>query len=222
MLMTINQIKPLALFIAIVIGLSLNCTQAYAGKTEVMVVAGGCFWCVESDFESVPGVISAVSGYTGGATKNPTYKQVGRGGTGHYEAVQITYDSDKVSYDKLLNLFLRSVDPTDAGGQFCDRGNTYRTAIFVSDAGQKTSAAQAIAEAGKTLGRKIVTPILSAKRFYRAENYHQNYYKGTKFVVTRFGPKRQSSAYKAYRKACGRDAKVRKLWGTAAPFANSH
>ena len=147
---------------------------------------------------------------------------VGRGGTGHYEAVQITYDSGKVSYDKLLNLFLRSVDPTDAGGQFCDRGNTYRTAIFVSNTAEKSSATQAVAEAGNALGRRIVTPILPAKRFYKAEAYHQDYYKGTKLVVTRFGPKRQSSAYKAYREACGRDAKVRKLWGSAAPFANLH
>ncbi len=220
--LSINQMKPLALLIAIVIGLSLNCTQAHAGKTETMVVAGGCFWCVESDFEGVPGVIEAVSGYTGGTTKNPTYKQVGRGGTGHFEAVKITYDSGKVSYATLLNLFLRSIDPTDAGGQFCDRGSPYKTAIFVSNEGQKSTATAAIAQAAKDLGQKIATPVLTAKQFYDAEAYHQNYYKGTKLVVTRFGPKRQSSAYKAYRKACGRDAKVRKLWGKAAPFANSH
>lgn len=219
---SVNQAKPLALLVAIIIGLTLNCSKAYAGKTEVMVVAGGCFWCVESDFESVPGVIGVVSGYTGGTTKNPTYKQVGRGGTGHFEAVQITYDSDKVSYAKLLNLFLRSVDPTDAGGQFCDRGSPYKTAIFVSNAGEKAAAAKAVSKASAALGRKIVTPVLPAKRFYKAEAYHQNYYKGTKLVVTRFGPKRQSSAYKAYRKACGRDAKVLKLWGNAAPFAKLH
>lgn len=219
---SIPQIKPFALFVAIIIGLSLNCTQAHAGKTETMVVAGGCFWCVESDFESVPGVIKAVSGYTGGTTKNPTYKQVGRGGTGHFEAVQITYDSGKVSYATLINMFLRSVDPTDAGGQFCDRGSPYKTAIFVSNAGQKAAAAAAISQAKKDLGQKIVTPILSAKRFYDAESYHQNYYKGTNLVVTRFGPKRQSSAYKLYRKSCGRDARVRQLWGKAAPFAKSH
>ncbi len=222
MRITAYQLKPAALLIAIVVGLTLNCTRAYAGKTETMVVAGGCFWCVESDFESVPGVISAVSGYTGGTTKNPTYKAVGRGGTGHYEAVKITYDSGKVSYAMLLNMFLRSVDPTDAGGQFCDRGETYRTAIFVSNAGEKTAAVAAIADAGKALGQKIVTPILATSRFYKAEAYHQNYYKGSNIVITRFGPKRQSSAYKAYRNACGRDARVRKLWGSAAPFANLH
>lgn len=222
MRVTVDQIKPMALLIAIVIGLSINCSKAYAGKTEVMVVAGGCFWCVESDFESVPGVIKAVSGYTGGRTKNPTYKQVGRGGTGHYEAVQITYDSSKVSYAKLINLFLRSVDPTDAGGQFCDRGKSYRTAVFVSNSREKAIARTAIKEARTELRRRIVTPILRAKRFYKAEARHQNYYKGTKLVLTRYGFKRQSSAYRAYRKACGRDARVRKLWGRAAPFANSN
>jgi len=219
---SIAQMKPIALLIAIIVGLSLNCTQAHAGKVETMVVAGGCFWCVESDFERVPGVIEAVSGYTGGTTKNPTYKEVGRGGTGHYEAVKITYDPSKISYAMLINMFLRSIDPTDAGGQFCDRGESYRTAIFVSNARQKATASAAIARARKDLGRRIVTPIVASKRFYDAEGYHQNYYRGTKLVVTRFGPKRQSSAYNAYRKACGRDARVRKLWGKAAPFANSH
>lgn len=218
---SMNQIKQMALLVAIVIGLTLNFSKAYAGKTEVMVVAGGCFWCVESDFENVPGVIKAVSGYTGGRTKNPTYTQVSRGGTGHYEAVQITYDSSKISYAKLLNLFFRSVDPTDAGGQFCDRGKSYRTAVFVSNAREKAIARAAVTEARKELRRKIVTPVLRAKRFYKAEARHQNYFKGTKLVLTRYGLKRQSYAYKAYRKACGRDARVRKLWGRAAPFANS-
>ena len=222
MRITMFQAKPIVLLIAIIIGLSLNCTRAYAGKTETVLVAGGCFWCVESDFESVPGVLKAVSGFAGGTTKNPTYKQVSRGGTGHYEVVQITYDSSKLSYAMLLNMFLRSVDPTDAGGQFCDRGDTYRTAIFVSDAKQKAIAAAEIADAANALGRKIVTPILPQAQFYRADASHQNYYRGTKLVLTRFGPKRQSSAYAAYRKACGRDARVRKLWGDAAPFANLH
>ncbi|WP_420863928.1 peptide-methionine (S)-S-oxide reductase MsrA [Algirhabdus cladophorae] len=182
-----------------------------------MVVAGGCFWCVEADFEKVPGVIKAESGFAGGSTKNPTYKQVTKGGTGHYEAVKITYDADKVSYDTLLSLFFRSVDPTDAGGQFCDRGESYRTAIFAKGS-QKAAAQQAKAEAQSALGRKIVTPILPSAKFYKAASNHQDYYKGSKLVVTRFGPKRQSEAYKAYRKACGRDAKVKQLWGSAAPF----
>ena len=115
------KLKPFILLIAIIIGVTVNCAKAYAGK-EIIVVAGGCFWCVESDFQGVAGVIDVVSGYSGGTVENPAYKQVVRGGTGHYEAVQITFDPDKLSYEKLLHLFLRSVDPTDAGGQFCDRG----------------------------------------------------------------------------------------------------
>ena len=172
--------------------------------------------------EKVPGVIQAVSGYTGGTVENPTYKQVTGGNTGHYEAVRITFDPAKVSRERLLDMFFRSIDPTDAGGQFCDRGSSYRTAIFVSNKGEMAIAEQAKARAQKDLpGQKIVTPILSASAFYPAEAYHQDYYKGTKLVLTRFGPKRQASAYKAYRKACGRDARVRQLWGDAAPFAGS-
>ncbi|MEZ5733515.1 MAG: peptide-methionine (S)-S-oxide reductase MsrA [Paracoccaceae bacterium] len=188
--------------------------------TETALVAGGCFWCVESDFESVPGVKEAVSGYTGGTTKNPTYKQVGKGGTGHYEAVEIRFDPAKVSYARLMELFFRSVDPTDAGGQFCDRGDSYRTAIFVRNAEQRNEAEAAKAEAEKALGRKIVTPILDAGPFYKAEGYHQDYYKGENIVLTRRGPKRQSEAYKFYRNACGRDARVKALWGAAAPFTH--
>ncbi|MGB5869358.1 MAG: peptide-methionine (S)-S-oxide reductase MsrA [Albidovulum sp.] len=191
-----------------------------AARAETAIVAGGCFWCVESDFESVPGVKGAVSGYTGGTTKNPTYKQVGKGGTGHYEAVEINFDPGKVSYARLLELFFRSVDPTDAGGQFCDRGESYRTAIFVKNTRQRADAEAAKAEAEAALGRKIVTPILDAGIFYKAEAYHQNYYKGTNIVLTRRGPKSQSEAYKFYRKACGRDAKVKALWGAQAPFTH--
>lgn len=203
--------RKLFLFLALMIA-------PLAARAETAIVAGGCFWCVESDFESVPGVNSAVSGYTGGTTKNPTYKQVGKGGTGHYEAVEINFDPGKVSYARLLELFFRSVDPTDAGGQFCDRGESYRTAIFVNNARQRADAEAAKAEAEAALGRKIVTPILDAGRFYKAEAYHQDYYKGTSIVLTRRGPKSQSEAYKFYRKACGRDAKVKALWGAQAPF----
>lgn len=218
----VKDIKAVILALLIAIGLCVHSSRADAADTKVLTVAGGCFWCVESDFESVKGVVEAVSGYTGGSLKNPTYKDVGRGGTGHFEAVRITYDPDQVSAEQLLHLFFRSVDPTDAGGQFCDRGESYRTAVFVSDASEKKYAEMAIAEAEKALGQKIVTPILPAKVFYKAEDYHQDYYKGRKLVVTRFGPKRQSEAYKRYRKACGRDARVKQLWGDAAPFADAH
>ncbi|MCH2249015.1 MAG: peptide-methionine (S)-S-oxide reductase MsrA [Cognatishimia sp.] len=206
----------LAGFIAI--GASLHHTPAQAG-TEKLIVAGGCFWCVESDFESVSGVKSVVSGYTGGTLENPTYKDVSKKGSGHYEAVEIRFDNNKVTRDELLYKFFRSVDPTDAGGQFCDRGDPYRTAIFYKNNAQKAAAESAKAKAASDLGRKIVTPILPAKEFYKAEKVHQDYYKGTKLVLTRFGPKKQSEAYKRYRLACGRDARVQELWGSDAPFA---
>ncbi|WP_170361119.1 peptide-methionine (S)-S-oxide reductase MsrA [Ruegeria arenilitoris] len=217
----LDQIKLTLLFALIALALILRAQPSPAAGTETLTVAGGCFWCVEADFESVPGVIEAVSGYTGGTTPNPTYSQVTSGGTGHYEAVQITFDPARVSRETLMNLFFRSVDPTDVGGQFCDRGDSYRTAIFVSDTGEKALAERSKAEAQRALGQAIVTPVLSLGAFYPAEAYHQDYYKGKKLVFTRFGPKRQLNAYKAYRKACGRDARVRQLWGNAAPFAGS-
>jgi len=186
---------------------------------EKAVLAGGCFWCIEADFESVAGVSNVVSGYTGGATENPTYKQVGRGGTGHFEAVEVTFDPARVSYAEILRLFFRSVDPTDAGGQFCDRGDSYRTAIFVTNDAQKAVADAAKADAAKVLGRKIATPILDAAIFWKAEAYHQDYAKGTSVVLTRNGPKKQAKAYEFYRTACGRDATVKRLWGADAPFA---
>ncbi|CUH45222.1 peptide-methionine (S)-S-oxide reductase MsrA [Ruegeria atlantica] len=214
-------VKPSLLFVLITLAAMLRALPAPAAGTETLTVAGGCFWCVESDFESVPGVIGAVSGFTGGKTTNPTYDQVTKGGTGHYEAVQITFDSSRVSRETLLSMFFRSVDPTDAGGQFCDRGKSYRTAVFVSNTGEKALAQKAKANAQQALGQTVVTPILTAGTFYPAEAYHQDYYKGDKLVLTRFGPKRQKNAYKAYRKACGRDARVKQLWGSNAPFAGS-
>lgn len=188
--------------------------------TEKAIVAGGCFWCVEADFESVPGVKSVVSGYTGGTTANPTYKKVGAGGTGHFEAVEIAFDPAKVSYAKIIELFFRSVDPTDAGGQFCDRGDSYRTAVFPLNAEQAAVAEAEKARAAAELRHKIVTPVIAAGRFYKAEAYHQDYYKGSNIVITRRGPKSQSEAYKFYRKACGRDERVKQLWGKAAAFAH--
>nr|WP_245824456.1 peptide-methionine (S)-S-oxide reductase MsrA [Pseudoruegeria aquimaris] len=210
------------LSLAITFGFLLSCAEARAQSTETAIFAGGCFWCVESDFESVRGVIEAESGFTGGAVSDPSYKQVTKGGTGHYEAVRITYDPAQVSYAQLVDLFFRSVDPTDAGGQFCDRGDSYRTAIFVSDPAQKAAAEAAKRKARAALGQEIVTPILEAQPFYLAEAYHQDYYKGSKRVLTRFGPKKQSDAYKLYRNACGRDQRVKQLWGDAAPFASGH
>ncbi|MFZ8879786.1 MAG: peptide-methionine (S)-S-oxide reductase MsrA [Paracoccaceae bacterium] len=186
--------------------------------TDTLIVAGGCFWCVEADFEKVDGVIEVTSGYTGGKTKNPTYRDVTRGGTGHYEAVEISFDPSVVAVETLLHSFLRSVDPTDDGGQFCDRGDSYRTAIFATPA-QRMAANMAIKQAEAELGQKIVTPVLDRTVYYLAEDYHQDYYKMGTRVLTRFGYRKQSDVYYMYRDACGRDQRVRDLWGDAAPFS---
>lgn len=191
---------------------------AAAEDIQTAIVAGGCFWCVESDFEKVQGVQEVVSGYTGGTTADPTYSSIK--GSGHYEAVEITYDADIVSYQQLLHAFFRSVDPTDAGGQFCDRGASYRTAVFVSNPAERATAEASKASAQRALGQQIVTPILDAATFYVAEDIHQNYYKGEQRIITRRGVKTQSDAYAFYRNACGRDQRVLELWGDAAPFAD--
>jgi peptide-methionine (S)-S-oxide reductase len=177
---------------------------AFAAEAETAVLAGGCFWCVEADFDKVPGVQETVSGYTGGALANPTYQQVSSGGTGHYEAVEVTYDPDEVSYEDLLRTFWRTVDPTDAGGQFCDRGDSYLTAVFVADARQRAAAEASKAKAEEALGQKIVTQILDLSEFWPAEEYHQDYY--------RKNPQR----YAYYRWGCGRDERVEDLWGDDA------
>lgn len=205
------------LALAATLGFAALAAQA---DTRSIVVAGGCFWCVESDFERVAGVKEVVSGYAGGDLANPTYKQVTKGGTGHYEVVRIDYDDAKLPLPSLLDMFFRSIDPTDAGGQFCDRGESYRSAIFVSSQAELDAAKAAKARAEAELGKPIVTPILQAGPFYTAEAYHQDYYKSSDRVLTRFGLISKAKAYKRYRDACGRDAKVRALWGNAAPFAS--
>lgn len=216
----LSTFKTLALAALIGVGLFAQTTTARAG-TETLTVAGGCFWCVEADFESVRGVKGAVSGFAGGTTKNPTYKQVTSGGTGHYEAVQITFDNNVVNRDQILSMFFRSVDPTDAGGQFCDRGASYRTAIFASGGAQKAAAEKAKADAQATLGVKVVTPVLGAATFYAADASHQNYAKSNeRLAVSSVGVGvKKSVAYKRYRNRCGRDQRVKQLWGSAAPFA---
>ena len=176
---------------------------APSGRSESAVFAGGCFWCTEADFEKVPGVTGAVSGYTGGGTANPTYEQVSADTTGHYEAVRVTYDPARVSYAKLVDYFFRTVDPTDAGGQFCDRGTSYRTAIFVADDAQRRAAEAEKAEVDARLEAPVVTPVLPAAQFYPAEGYHQDYYK------------KNSLKYGFYRSRCGRDARLAELWGKA-------
>ena len=209
--------KKLAKILIIFIG-AISTYNTSLAETDKVIVAGGCFWCVEADFEGLDGVKEAVSGYTGGTLKNPSYKQVVQGGTGHYEAVEIEFDSSVISLDEILYIFLRSVDVTDDGGQFCDRGESYRTAIFTKNKSQNEKAQSAIENAQNELGRKIVTKVLELKNFYIAEDYHQNYYKGENFVLTRFGPRKQSKAYKLYRNSCKRDDRVKELWGSSAQF----
>jgi peptide-methionine (S)-S-oxide reductase len=211
--------KTIALTAAIAVALFLQHGRAHAQDIRTTVVAGGCFWCVEADFERVAGVVEVVSGFAGGSVPNPSYDQVVSGGTGHLEVVEITYDAAQLSYAQLLDLFLRSVDPTDAGGQFCDRGPNYATAIFVETPEERRIAEAALAEAQRTLGQTVVTPVRNAATFYPAEAYHQDYYQSDDIILTRFGPRRKSVAYGLYREACGRDARVRELWGDAAPFA---
>jgi len=175
-----------------------------SGRTETAVFAGGCFWCTEADFEKLPGVTAAVSGYTGGTSADPSYEQVSAGGTGHYEAVKISYDPARISYPQLARYFFRTVDPTDAGGQFCDRGESYRTAIFAADPAQRAAAEAALAEASRTLGRTLATPVLPAARFYPAEGYHQDYHR------------KNALKYRFYRGRCGRDARLAEVWGAKA------
>lgn len=169
---------------------------------EVATFAGGCFWCMVSPFEEMPGIERVVSGYTGGVTEHPTYEEVCSDTTGHYEAVQITFDPEIFPYEKLLDIYWRQIDPTDSGGQFYDRGDSYRTAIFYHNERQKEAAEaskQALAASGR-FDKPIVTPILPAQTFYEAEQYHQEYHK------------KNPSHYKRYRTGSGRDAFIARHW----------
>ena len=165
--------------------------------------AGGCFWCIEADFEKVEGVTAVTSGYTGGSVEDPTYKEVSAGGTGHAEAVRVVFDPEVVSYRELLEIFWRNIDPTVADRQFCDIGSQYRSGIFYHDEAQREAAEQSLAdlERSKPFPEPIVTEITAATVFYPAEPYHQDYYKKNKL------------RYSYYRKGCGRDRRLAELWG---------
>lgn len=214
----LQTVKIGALALAILFGHGLR-EHTQAQPLETAVVAGGCFWCVEADFARVRGVRDIEVGFAGGTVANPSYAQVTGGGTGHLEVARITFDPAEINYAQLLHLFFRSIDPTDAGGQFCDRGESYATAIFVQNAAQRATAEAAKGAAGAELGQRIVTPIRDAAPFYPAEAYHQEYFTSRDRIITRFGLRTKADAYKLYREACGRDARVRALWGQDAPFA---
>jgi peptide-methionine (S)-S-oxide reductase len=178
--------------------------QTPPAATAKATFAGGCFWCMEPPFDKLDGVLSTTSGYTGGTKVNPTYQEVSAGTTGHAEAVQVEYDPKKVSYEKLLDVFWHNVDPTQKDGQFCDHGSQYRTGIFAHDADQKrlAEASKAALDKSKPFKGAIVTDIVPATTFYPAEDYHQDYYI------------KNPLRYKFYRTGCGRDARLKEVWGT--------
>jgi peptide-methionine (S)-S-oxide reductase len=177
---------------------------ARAAERGEAIFAGGCFWCEETAFEGVPGVSAVISGYSGGGRKNPTYEEVSSGSTGHAESVHVIFDPAKISYARLLEIFWHSVDPLSAGGQFCDRGNQYRSAVFYLDEAQKKAAEESKAIVEKQLKQPIATEITKAGEFYPAEEYHQDFFK------------KNPSRYSSYRLGCGRDRRLRELWGDKA------
>jgi peptide-methionine (S)-S-oxide reductase len=179
---------------------------ATPAKTAVATFAGGCFWCMEPPFDRIKGVVSTTSGYIGGRTENPTYRSISGGGTGHAEAVQVVYDPAEVSYERLLSVFWRNIDPLAKDRQFCDRGSQYRSAIFAHDAEQRQRAetSKAALEASGRFKSPIQTQVVDAAKFYPAEDYHQDYYL------------KNPVQYKFYRWNCGRDQRLKELWGSEA------
>lgn len=188
-------------FFALVLSLAAMAAAAETPKIETAIFAGGCFWCMHAEFEQTAGVRRVLSGYTGGVVENPTYEEVGTGDTGHVEAVEVVFDPAQVSYEKLLDIFWSNIDPTDAEGQFCDKGTQYAAGIFYLSEAQKTAAEASIAAVEKKLSAKIVTFLRPAATFYPAEDYHQSYYK------------KSETRYKMYKMGCGREGKLEKIWG---------
>ena len=195
-------LRLLALVFAAGLAAAALAPAASAAPLQSAVFSGGCFWCMEHDMKAIPGVVSVQSGYTGGTVDHPTYEQVSSETTGHYESVKVTFDPARIDYGFLLHRYWKLVDPTDNGGQFCDRGPSYRPAIFVADAQQRQIALQSEAEAQKQLKHgKIIVPILPLKTFWPAEAYHRDY------------AHTHALQYNLYRAGCGRDATLRKVWG---------
>lgn len=196
--------KRILLLLAGVLWVLLAAGAANAAALEKAIFAGGCFWCMEAPFDKLPGVVSVTAGYTGGEKKNPTYKEVSAGGTGHAEAVLIVYDPSKISYPVLLGVFWRNIDPTVVDRQFCDVGHQYRAAIFYLGEGQRKAAllSKAALDKNRPFREPVVTGIIPAAEFYLAEEYHQHYYK------------KNPLRYSYYRSGCGRDKRLKELWGS--------
>jgi peptide-methionine (S)-S-oxide reductase len=173
-------------------------------ETQSAIFAGGCFWCVEEAFDAVPGVVSTTSGYTGGAVANPTYRAVSAGGTGHFEAVKVDYDAARVSYDQLLETFWRNIDPFDPTGQFCDKGSSYRSGVFVATEQERAAAETTKAAVAARFDMPVATEILAEQAFYPAEDYHQNFYQTN------------PARYKYYKWGCGRAQRLEEIWGKPA------
>jgi peptide-methionine (S)-S-oxide reductase len=197
-------IRVLAGLVAgLLLGLAGSSPLAQEGEKREAIFAGGCFWCMQPPYDALEGVLETEAGYIGGHVEDPTYQQVVAGGTGHAEAVRVVYDPDVVTYEELLAVFWRNIDPLDDGGQFCDRGDQYRSAIFARGSEQRAAAEASRAElaASDRFDQPLVTEILDAQTFYRAEEYHQDYYK------------KNPLRYRLYRMNCGRDRRLNALWG---------
>ncbi|MBU2589088.1 MAG: peptide-methionine (S)-S-oxide reductase MsrA [Alphaproteobacteria bacterium] len=190
----------LAIAAAVFLSASAQAPEAPPTRAEAYF-AMGCFWCAEHDMEAVPGVIEVVSGYTGGTTRGPSYEQVSAGGTGHYEAVRIIYDPARIRYSQLLDAFWKNVDPFDPAGQFCDKGESYRSAIFAVNPAQRKLAEASKAEVERRFGKPVATRIIAKRAFYPAESYHQDF------------AAKNPVRYNFYRRSCGRDARLKKVWG---------
>jgi peptide-methionine (S)-S-oxide reductase len=201
--MSVKALLPLLFAALVAAAVPAAAAEKTVSQTQLQtaIFAGGCFWCMEQAMDAVDGVTETTSGYTGGTLANPTYEQVSAGGTKHAEAVRVRFDPAKTSYAKLLDAFWHNVDPVDGGGQFCDRGDSYRSAIFVDGDAQKAAAVASKAAVEKRLGKAVATEIVPAGAFYPAEDYHQDYYK------------KNPARYKYYKWSCGRAQRLEKVWG---------
>lgn len=195
----------LGVLLVLLVGAAAGARAAEEAPLAKATFAGGCFWCMEPPFDALDGVVSTTSGYTGGRTPDPTYKEVSLGHTGHLEAVQVVYDPRKISYDRLLEVYWMNVDPFDPGGQFCDRGEQYATAIFYHDDAQRQAAERSKQALAARFPHPVVTPVRSATTFYPAEDYHQDYYL------------KNPVRYKFYRYTCKRDQRLARIWGQSEP-----